>query len=363
MGGFSIRILLCLGVLFLRHFAYSCAPSQIIGINANVIPSTDSKNNDASDESSTKDTGQQVTAPSMQRKRLTSLPSESVPIFAPKHAYFFPGKFKERFRATSGTNYFKTFSFKGVGVSLVKSLVDLKSCGVGLRVPITSHFPVYDSVAHFPRLNGMIAYMYPGFVKIDISTSVPLPVVLYWILVVVKSKEFADIFQKSIKATDSVKRVGFTTSFKIHKQIVTPSIGPMILMVPSVSLFQTLLPLYLAVPTVILALFGLMYFCLQIIGLKSKGGVHDPPSATQPITYVLFYWHLLKAQVARLAATMAVNASKSYTRKSSAFGSGIQFNVDSLYPFSETLDSIRSFVVGRRPPPKTSISPRSRFMS
>ena len=187
-------------------------------------------------------------------------------------------------------------------------------------------------------------------IKFDLSASVPLPVVMYGILAVVKSKEFADMFKSSLKATDSVKRVGATLSFKMNPKtkIITPSIAPQLWLVLPRHIFRALLPLVLVAPTALVTVLGLFLAAASSIGVRtsrknidgdmshSATSQHspDPPSPLfAPLEYLAHYWLVVKLWIATYSAGMGMTYSKPYTRAGSTKAIAAQFNIDSLYPF------------------------------
>lgn len=280
-------------------------------------------------------------------EKLRAYNRRSSPIFAPKDAYFLPQKTKELSQSANQVikKLFGTFRYKGLGIGFAKSLNNMKGCGIGCRIPISSCFPGYDSITQLPKINGNLGVVFPAnHIKFDLAASVPLPVVMYGILAVVKSKEFADMFKSSLKATDSVKRVGATLSFKMNPKtkIITPSIAPQLWIVLPRHLFSALLPVVLVAPTALIAIVGLFLAAASSVGMRTSRRKLDelhqssePPSPIfAPLEYLAHYWLVVKLWIATYAAGMGLTFSKPYTRTGgSSTAIGAQFNVDSLYPF------------------------------
>ena len=165
---------------------------------------------------------------------------------------------------------FRSFSFKGFGCCVSKSFVEWQTVGVGIRLPITANFPVYDSVMHLPRAGIFIGLFFPQCVaRINFSMSIPVQTVLAAlikmlmtmlrkkkkqrlldkalaaesakiyspanesnqkivptaklaskrvkiddVLITDKTLNYLIAMKKKMKVTDSVRRVGFTLSLK-----------------------------------------------------------------------------------------------------------------------------------------------------
>lgn len=66
------------------------------------------------------------------------------------------------------------FNFKGVGMSLYKSIVFPKSFGVAFRLPLTYNFGFWETNPGLPSVSSTIGLYFPGTAMISISTSVRL---------------------------------------------------------------------------------------------------------------------------------------------------------------------------------------------
>ena len=71
------------------------------------------------------------------------------------------------------------FKFKGLGLSLVKSLNTYSSCGVTVKLPLTAHFPRYDNLEYLPRLSSSVGLSYPLDCKCTFTLSLPLLTAFY----------------------------------------------------------------------------------------------------------------------------------------------------------------------------------------
>lgn len=147
---------------------------------------------------------------------------------------------------------FSNFKFKGFPLSISKPLADLKSVGVGFKVPITASFPEYDRRYFLPRVVGFLGVNYPYHWKLAFTVTVPIQVLLILALYsirVQKNLEFAPL-----NPNHAVKRVGVNISYKYTKKNgVEPSYGPIVNYVANPFLTQTLLPLMLIAPVLVLS--------------------------------------------------------------------------------------------------------------
>jgi hypothetical protein len=72
---------------------------------------------------------------------------------------------------------FSKFKFKGFALTFIKSALDITSCGIGVKVPITPNFPIYDSMIHLPRIVGLVCVNYPYCWKFGATINVPIQVI------------------------------------------------------------------------------------------------------------------------------------------------------------------------------------------
>lgn len=156
---------------------------------------------------------------------------------------------------------FRVFAFKGVGLSFVKSAVKLNSFGFGIRIPVTPHFPEYDRLLHLPRISTFAGISYPIDYRFSISASFPLHVVTDALTSVAGSLQLVSaswIESFNSKATDSVKRVGMTLTFRynpVHRLRV--GIGPWWFFLPGQRTMEMVLPVLFFLPAMILAALNL----------------------------------------------------------------------------------------------------------
>lgn len=175
---------------------------------------------------------------------------------------------------SSSKQLFSKAVFKGVGISLVKSVSDWKSCGIGIKVPVTAHFPVYDSNICLPRLIGFVGLNYPFSYKASLTFSVPIQALQIFYYVVLRTKP---VRWPVVKATDNVKRVGITWSWKLSPSNAKPwfksisgTVGPTFIFLPGIPMIKMLLPFIILIPALIFGSIGYvlsMYrgFCDAII--------------------------------------------------------------------------------------------------
>lgn len=155
--------------------------------------------------------------------------------------------------------------FKGVGLSFVKPIGgDLKSMGVGFKIPITNHFPLYDSNICLPRLIAFVGVNYPLSYKVSFTLSVPIQAVQIYLLVLLQANPSQ---WPQVKASDHVKRLGLTWSLKIPAKFpsnkiwykaLSSSWGPVFNFLPGSKLIQAMLPFVVFTPTLLIAV--VMYF-------------------------------------------------------------------------------------------------------
>ena len=166
-----------------------------------------------------------------------------------------------RMHCLAVANMFRVFSFKGVGLSFVKSAVKWNSFGFGFRVPVTPHFPEYDRLLHLPRISTFAGISYPLDYRFSVSASFPLHVVTDALSMLASDLRLAStswIDSLSSKATDSVKRVGLTLTFRynpVHRLRI--GIGPWWFFLPGQRTMEAVLPALFFLPALLLALLNL----------------------------------------------------------------------------------------------------------
>lgn len=60
---------------------------------------------------------------------------------------------------------------KGVGLSFVKSLVNLKGCAAGIKVPVSGQFSGWDKNKYLPKVNSFVGVQYPFDYRVAITSS------------------------------------------------------------------------------------------------------------------------------------------------------------------------------------------------
>lgn len=71
---------------------------------------------------------------------------------------------------------FNKFKFKGFAVTFIKSVTELNAAGIGVKIPITPSFPVYDSIIYLPRVVALISLNYPYCWKLSFTINVPIQI-------------------------------------------------------------------------------------------------------------------------------------------------------------------------------------------
>lgn len=69
---------------------------------------------------------------------------------------------------------FSSYSFQGIAFSVSKSMFVWNMVSFYVRIPITSNFPVYDSVLQLPKMSIVFGFSYPFALRFSASASVPL---------------------------------------------------------------------------------------------------------------------------------------------------------------------------------------------
>ena len=144
---------------------------------------------------------------------------------------------------------FGNFMFKGIGVSVLKSLNCWQSCAFRFFIPITQNFPEYDRRVTLPRLVLHTAVFHPYEYRISLAVSVPLHIALYGLSRGLEGKLTTPALSRRIRrtrATASVKRVGVTFSivFRMNSaKRVLFSMGPWVFFLPGPNFVERVLTL------------------------------------------------------------------------------------------------------------------------
>lgn len=187
--------------------------------------------------------------------------SSAIPAFS-----IFPNK---------GNNKF--FKFKGISLAASKSLKVLNSGGLSLKVPVTGHFPGYDSVHYYPRLGSSTSMLYPLSYRFTLTFSIPVLTAFYFVGVLCnKLKLTRKSYMNQLKKHyDPSKRVGFVVSFRYSAmkgfELV---VGPWLYSSFGKQIMDVLLPVFLLLPTLLAALLSLfastLAFFTKVTGLSSE---------------------------------------------------------------------------------------------
>ena len=62
-------------------------------------------------------------------------------------------------------NFFNSLRKRGVGFSFVKSLTSWKQFGVGVKFPVSAHFPNLEKKKFMPKVTSFIGVLYPQGIK------------------------------------------------------------------------------------------------------------------------------------------------------------------------------------------------------
>lgn len=191
------------------------------------------------------------------------------------------------------------FVFKGFGFSIAKPFFPMYSLGGGLRIPITSNFPLYDKHIENPRLSSQISCYSTyeeTYLRASMSFSLPLQVILY--MVAVACSTYLKLYThdanggvslshlkkiKKIRASDSVKRCGFTMSLRCGtKNGWRWNISPWLFYMPSHAILQKILPLFYACPALGMAIIAILSDIWPSFSEHSKREKHNTGSGSTP---------------------------------------------------------------------------------
>lgn len=136
-------------------------------------------------------------------------------------SYLLPKEFRKLFRI---------YTFKGYTFSVVKSLTNLPSFGLGLRIPITSNFPEYDRRSEYLKIGSFLQLVFPLDLVLSMSFSFPLNTVIYAIsrmafrLGLISPAAVKKM--RKMKASSSVRRLGWTAGLRYNtRKGLRPYVG------------------------------------------------------------------------------------------------------------------------------------------
>jgi hypothetical protein len=162
---------------------------------------------------------------------------------------------------------FSVFQFKGFGFMLAKSLMNWRSFGVGVRIPVTANFPKYDQQVYLPRINSLVGCSYPFHVRWTVSVSIPLQVLLFCAYRcfirandTLSTTSFIQRLQNPLY-TDSYQRIGVSIAIRYNIEGgFKYTIGPWTNYVPSKSSMEKYaVPLLLTPPAVVLTIINIIH--------------------------------------------------------------------------------------------------------
>ncbi len=123
--------------------------------------------------SADKRVGNTTKAMSMQQSSESTITDKS------KHPISEKKKLKRnRFRKKIFKELGDSYNFKGYGVSLNKSMLNRQTCGIILRLPLTSHFDFFEMRPWLPLLTSSCSFHYP-LMRGTLSINASLPVALF----------------------------------------------------------------------------------------------------------------------------------------------------------------------------------------
>lgn len=185
---------------------------------------------------------------------------------------------------------FRTFTYKGVGFTIAKSVLNWNACSIGIKVPITSMFPEYDRIVHLPRIGATFSCSYPFNFKVSFTFALPLHITLYGLAQMIKSINLAssDVIIKAIKKpkpSDSIRRVGFTYTMRYsNRDGMKSSFGPLVHYIPGKVITDILLQLIFSFPALLLTLLNVL---VNIDGLAAPEKVSVLPPRRLDATFPL----------------------------------------------------------------------------
>jgi hypothetical protein len=253
---------------------------------------------------------------------------------------------------------FSDFKFKGFPLSISKPLANLKSVGVGFKVPITASFPEYDRRYYLPRVVGFLGVNYPYHWKLAFTITVPIQVFLILALYTIRVRKNLEFAQ--LNPNHAVKRVGVNISYKYTKKNgVEPSYGAIFNYVANPFLTQTLLPLMLIAPVLALsavetfggAIYAVLFVLYYILDHTLFAAARlFAPNATSAVTatavksiedrlsnllYVKSSWKKVSSWMAKKAQVFGYTMGYLSTpQKTFKVGHSVNFDIQAFNPFN-----------------------------
>lgn len=290
---------------------------------------------------------------------------------------------------------FGAFSFKGVGVNVVKSIIRWDAFGVNIVLPITTNFPKYDSMLHYPKVGCRFGVAYPCMLRLSITVSLPTHVIASMLRkhavqqglpkskqpskakdntetpnsnVIITTKKSSS--KRKVSATDSVRRLGLQLTFT-YDQVrgLRSMIGPTISYLPGVRVMELLKPAMLLLPTVVVFAFNVLtqgvykwlswcfYYITQQIQqqlsrvfrtIDSNAAADDsspqelPALSDTELPNDRTTWHKLSAWMRTKTPVFACNLGYFTTTSDRSMASNLVFELQPFFPLHKHLGRLKS---------------------
>ena len=256
---------------------------------------------------------------------------------------------------------FGNFMFKGIGISMLKSLNSWQSCAFRFFIPITQNFPEYDRRVTLPRLVLHTALFHPYEYRISLAVSVPLHIALYGVSRGLEGRFTTPELSRRIRrtrATASVKRVGVTFSvvFRMYSaRRILLSMGPWLFFLPGPNFVERLL----TIPTYVSTFLHMLQLCYHrwienrhqaarnqtLNGAINSSNTRDcTPNVSQGlvlnhrlITSLLRYFH-------SKSPGLGYNFGWTRTGPCGSFGTTAIFEMQYFYPLVKEIQHFKRFL-------------------
>lgn len=287
---------------------------------------------------------------------------------------------------------FGSFSFKGVGINVVKSIIRWDAFGMNIVLPITTNFPRYDRVLHYPKVGCRFGVAYPCMLRLSITVSLPTHVIASMLRKqaaeqrITKSREIANTKdntasigsitakkksapKRKVSATDSVRRLGLQLTFT-YDQVrgLRSMVGPTISYLPGVRVLELLKPAMLLLPTVVVFAFNMLTqgvykwlsWCIRYIVRQvlqqfsrvwhkaSNTTADDSTLQKMPALSDIEFpnyrktWHKLSAWMRTKTPAFACNLGYFTTASDRSMGSNLVFELQPFFPLHKHLARLKS---------------------
>lgn len=236
---------------------------------------------------------------------------------------------------------------------------DLTSVGVGFKLPITASFPEYDRRYYLPRVVGFLGVNYPYHWKLAFTITVPVQVLLILALYATRVKK--DLEFAPLNPKNGPKRVGVSISYKYTEQKgVEPSFGPILNYVANPFITNTLVPLALFAPVLVLsavetfagaifAVLFVLYYLLdhtvlelgrilapKVAPSKEEGQCASIEQRLSNLLYVKSSWKKMSNWMATKVPVFGYTLGYISTPKNTfKLGSSVNFDIQSFNPLAK----------------------------